>query len=60
MKLEKIQEMNEQMKIYGEERDFYLDKLLRIENVCKKYPQAIAEPALKILQLRSNDFNVKK
>ena len=55
-KLKSIQQFQEELDEYGDERNFYFDKLVEIEKACSQYSKKDAEPVMKVLQLSSTDF----
>ena len=59
-KLESAKELSQQLDEIAEERNFYFDKLLRIEKACSNYMPADADSILKILSLTSADFSPPK
>ena len=55
-KLEAAKELSQQLDEVAEERNFYFDKLLKIEKACASYMPADADSILQILALSSGDF----
>lgn len=55
-KLKSIQQFQKELDEYGDERNFYFDKLVEIEKACSQYSKKDAEPVMKVLQLSSTDF----
>ena len=59
-KLHYANEFKKELDSYGTERDFYLSKLLKIENICSNFPQTDSKSVMDILRLSSNDFQPVK
>jgi len=55
-KLEDSKHFAKEIEELASEREFYLDKLLRVEKIAEKHPPSDSEAVIKILKLTSGDF----
>lgn len=55
-KLEEAQQQTKQLDEIAQERDFYFDKLRRIEEAARRYPPDVNDSILKILSLKAPEI----